>query len=114
LGAMKTDPQDYTSRLKAVEQYGELLFLAQGQLVDPPEQEPRQMSWEEFCVMYHARNPDPSEEQWPKLTRGSLCICMDLDVKRIAHLFADSRAFNELGGRIAVRINREMDDQPHP
>jgi len=60
--AMKADPQDWTSRLKAVEQYGELLFLAQGKLVDPPEQEQRQMSWEEFCVMYHARNPDPSEE----------------------------------------------------
>jgi hypothetical protein len=55
LTAMKTDKVDHTSRLRAVERYGELLELAQGK---PPAQdnqtsgESRQFTWEEFVVMY--------------------------------------------------------------
>ena len=68
LGALKTDEADHTSRLKAVERYGDVLALAQGKLVEKPVDEgcPQQFTWEEFSAMYARRRVEtPTSEHVP-------------------------------------------------
>jgi len=56
LGAMKTDKQDHTSRLRAVERYGEVLVLAQGKVVEKPVHAGiPSLTWDEYVAMYNAR-----------------------------------------------------------
>ena len=56
LGALKTDEADHSSRLKALERYGDVLSLAQGKVVEKPvDAGLPQFTWEELSAMYDAR-----------------------------------------------------------
>ena len=66
LQAMKTDPEDSLTRLKAIERYIDLAELAQGKLVAKPVDTTRpQMTWEEFAEMYRRRKSHPEKSTEP-------------------------------------------------